>query len=252
MSDSSLDNPAEHWQSLRSLTSARIALGRTGQSIPLKESLHFKLTHAFARDAVYSSLQTDNLATSLAPLQIPVTTVHSQATSREEYLQRPDRGRRLSSTGVQQLTAIAPPASDIALIMADGLSAKAIHDHALPLLNILIPQFKNNKLQLAPLTIVEHGRVAIGDEIGALLHARLSMILIGERPGLSSPNSLGVYITYAPAIGRTDEARNCISNIRPEGLSYANAAQKIFYLTTEALSRKLTGIHLKDQSGLIS
>ncbi len=246
------EDAADQWKSLRSFTDARIALGRTGNSVPLKESLNFKLTHAHARDAVYSSLSLAELTRSLTKFNLPVTQLQSQVTSRQEYLQRPDLGKRLNKNAVDQLTALSLPVSDVAIIIADGLSARAIHDHVFNLLDVLIPQLQNSNLQLAPLSIVEQGRVAIGDEIGFLLRAKLSLILIGERPGLSSPNSLGAYITYNPAIGLTDESRNCVSNIRPEGLSYSLATQKIFYLITESIGRKITGVHLKDQSGLIS
>lgn len=246
------EDAAGQWKSLRSFTDARIALGRTGNSVPLKESLHFKLAHAHARDAVYSTLSLSELTKSLAKFNLPITPLQSQINSRQEYLQRPDLGKRLNKSSADQLTSLSSPASDVAIILTDGLSAKAIHDHAFHLLDLLIPQLQSSKLQLAPLTIVEQGRVAIGDEVGFLLQAKLSLILIGERPGLSSPNSLGAYITYHPAIGLTDDSRNCVSNIRPEGLSYSVASQKIFYLISESLRRKVAGVHLKDESGLIS
>lgn len=241
------NNENNLWTSLRSLTAARIAIGRTGQSIPLKESLHFKLSHAHARDAIYSSLDLDQLSISLQKFGLPVIHLHSQANSREEYLKRPDLGRRLNNPS---------PLSnqsneyDIAIIIADGLSSKAIHDNVAPLLELLIPSLKD--FSLAPLTIVGQGRVAIGDEIGSLLKAKLTLILIGERPGLSSPNSLGAYITFNPKPGLTDESRNCVSNIRPEGLSYLEAVKKINYLIRESLNRKISGVSLKDESGLLN
>ena len=246
------ENSNDLWESLRAFTNARIAIGRTGHSVPLKESLNFRLTHAHARDAVYSSLNITELTRALSKFNLPVIQLQSQVTSREEYLQRPDRGRKLNKDSSAQLTALTLPTSDVAIILADGLSARAIHDHALLLLDLLIPSLRNSGFRLSPITVAEQSRVAIGDEIGSLLNARLSLILIGERPGLSSPNSLGAYITYAPAVGLTDESRNCVSNIRPEGLSYSSASEKIFFLITESIKRKLTGVYLKDQSGLIS
>ncbi len=236
----------DSWRSLRQFTSARIALGRTGQSVPLKESLHFKLTHAHARDAVYSSLNINVLEQSLQKFGLPLIHLHSKATSREEYLQRPDSGRRLRNP----LALSGYNGSyDLCIIVADGLSARAIEDHVVSLLDNLIPSV--NHLRLAPLTIAEQARVAIGDEIGSLFNSKLSLILIGERPGLSSPNSLGAYLTYSPAIGLTDESRNCVSNIRPEGLPYTEAATKILYLIQQSLHRKISGVRLKDESGLL-
>jgi len=245
LSDQNNETPAL-WRSLRGLTSARIALGRTGQSIPLKESLHFRLTHAHARDAVYSSLDTNAIDLSLRKFNLSIIHLHSQVSSREEYLQRPDLGRRLKD---QSMLIGNNTEHDLSIIIADGLSAKAIHDHILLLLDKLIPSLAH--LKLSPITIVEQGRVAISDEIGSLLKSKLSLILIGERPGLSSPNSLGAYLTYSPTIGLTDESRNCVSNIRPEGLSYLEAAQKISYLIQQSLTRKISGVSLKDESGLL-
>ncbi|HEY9048641.1 MAG TPA: ethanolamine ammonia-lyase subunit EutC [Ohtaekwangia sp.] len=240
---------SDSWQSLQTFTAARIALGRTGVSVPIQEALKFKLAHAHARDAVYSLLETQDLAIALESLQLPVYRLKSQAGSREEYLKRPDHGRRLHTDAVGILQQSIHPAADIAIVLADGLSATAINVHAIPVLQELISSLKDTGYTLAPVTLVEQGRVGIGDEIGFLLNAKLVIILIGERPGLSSPDSMGAYITYAPSVGLTDEARNCISNIRPEGLSYKEAANKIFYLVQEALRRKLSGVQLKDNSG---
>jgi len=240
------------WQLLRAFTDARIGIGRTGQSVTLKESLSFKLAHAHARDAVYSTLAISELTKSLEKFKLPVVKLRSQVSSRQEYLQRPDLGKKLNEDSRNELSSLALTDRDVSIILADGLSAKAIHDHAFLLLDVLIPQLNNSGIKLSPLTIVEQGRVAIADEIGSLLNVKLSLILIGERPGLSSPNSMGAYITYAPTVGLTDESRNCVSNIRPEGLSYHSAAEKIFYLITMSLQGKRSGIDLKDQSGLIS
>jgi ethanolamine ammonia-lyase small subunit len=240
------------WTSLQSFTAARIALGRTGVSVPVRESLNFKLAHAFARDAVYSSLAVDPLQNALGIFQLPVYGLHSQARNRPEYLQRPDLGRRLNNTSSDYLKNLSLSSSfDVALILADGLSATAINLHAIPVLKILIPSLQASGISLAPVTIVEQGRVAISDEIGSILHARIAVIFIGERPGLSSPDSMGAYLTYGPAIGLTDASRNCISNIRPEGLPYEAAAQKILYLIRESLRLKLSGVQLKESAGML-
>jgi ethanolamine ammonia-lyase small subunit len=238
------------WQSLQSLTAARIALGRTGVSIPLKEALEFKLAHAHARDAVYSSLDSHSLHTTLQTFELPIYNLKSSVTNREEYLKRPDRGRRLDATSVKTLTAIEHTPSDVAFVLADGLSATAVNRHAIPVLQRVIVSLQSTAATIAPLCIVEQGRVAIGDEIGELLHAKMVVILIGERPGLTSPDSMGAYLTYNPTVGLTDESRNCVSNIRPEGLRYTDAAGKILYLVQEALRLKLSGVELKDNSHL--
>ena len=239
------------WARLRAFTAARIALGRSGTSVPLREALAFKLAHAHARDAVYSTLNKDQLLTDLQALKLPVSPAHSQAQNREDYLRRPDWGRQLDEPSKVRLAKLAPDGCDIALVLADGLSATAINDHAVPLLRLLLPELRQAGFTLAPVVLAEQARVALGDEIGQLLRARLTLVLIGERPGLSSPNSLGAYFTYAPRPGLTDEARNCVSNIRPEGLAYSLAAAKLFFLLREALRLQLTGVGLKDQSDLL-
>lgn len=243
--DHALPDP---WASLRAFTPARIALGRTGTAIPLQEVLQFRLAHAHARDAVYSMLDTKTLLAQLQYFQLPVNLLHSQAANRYQYLQRPDQGRRLDQVAAGLLSSIAGDAeqNSISIVLADGLSATAVNRHAIPLLEILLPMLQQAGIVIAPLSLVEQGRVAIGDEIGSLLKAALVVVLIGERPGLSSPDSLGVYLTYRPQPGLTDEARNCISNIRPEGLSYPLAANKLFYLIQESFRLKLSGISLKD------
>lgn len=238
---------ADPWQSLKKFTNARIALGRTGTSIPLKETLQFKMDHANARDAVYETLNTDKLIKELSVFRLPVFQLQSKAINRLEYLQRPDLGRQLNETSKQQLLEIQKDIfCDIAIIFADGLSATAVQSHAVPLLQEMMPLLKTDSVILAT---VEQGRVAIGDEIGFLLHAKLSLVLIGERPGLSSPDSLGAYITYSPQPSLTDESRNCVSNIRPQGLGYKQAADKINYLIQQALQLKISGVLLKDIFG---
>ena len=246
------DSPDDPWAGLRAFTGARIALGRTGTSVPLRESLAFRMAHAHARGAVYSGLAVEQLLTDLGQVQLGVCRGKSQAHNRQEYLQRPDLGRKLDEESKVLLTEQAPDACDIAIILADGLSATAINEHAGPLLRLLLPQLQQAGFRLTPITLAEQARVALGDEVGALLKAQLTLMLIGERPGLSSPNSLGAYFTYAPKPGLTDEARNCVSNIRPEGLAYALAADKLFFLIQESLRRKLSGVGLKDESGLLS
>jgi ethanolamine ammonia-lyase small subunit len=238
------------WASLRAFTAARIALGRTGTSVPLREALAFRLAHAHARDAVYSTLASAQLLSELSELQLPIMQVQSRAGTRSEYLQRPDLGRQLAESSSAAL-AEHGASCDVALVLADGLSATATNTHALPLLH-QPPPLRQAGLRLAPLVLAEQARVALGDEVGYLLQARLVLVLIGERPGLSAPDSLGAYFTYAPRPGLTDEVRNCVSNIRPAGLGYQAAADKLFYLLSEALRRQLSGVALKDESGLLA
>ncbi|MGF7037114.1 ethanolamine ammonia-lyase subunit EutC [Mucilaginibacter lappiensis] len=240
----------ESLKALQEFTSARIAIGRVGTSIPLKQSLEFKLAHAHARDAVYSELDINNLTDVLKQFDLPVLHLNSRVNDRRQYLQRPDLGRRLND-GSLDLLLDHRPETDIAIILADGLSATAVNENAVGLLQALIPQLLAAGFKLAPISMVEQGRVAIGDDIGHGLNAKLSLVLIGERPGLSSADSLGAYLTYNPKPGLTDEMRNCISNIRPGGLIYKKAAKKIFYLTSEAFKRKLSGVDLKDNAGLL-
>jgi ethanolamine ammonia-lyase small subunit len=240
---------ADSWDTLKAFTAARIALGRAGESIPVKESLAFKLAHAHARDAVYSSLDIEMLEAELKLIELPVLKLHSRAGSRQIYLQRPDLGRLIDddSAGLLNLNLI--PA-DICILLADGLSAQAINTNAIPLLKALLPLLKRDYL-LSPLCLVEQARVAIADPIAFGLGARLSLILIGERPGLSSAESVGAYLTYQPKPGLTDESRNCVSNIRDGGLNFPHAAQKIYYLIQEAFRKELSGVALKDNERLL-
>lgn len=226
-------------------------MGHTGASIPLKQSLEFKLAHAHARDAVYSVLDIENLLNDLKIFALPILHLHSQAGGRHKYLKRPDLGRKLNEESAGLLKEYKADAA-IVLIIADGLSAEAVNENAVPMLKILVPMLSGAKLKIAPLCLVEQGRVAIGDEIAQGLNASLSIVMIGERPGLSSADSMGVYLTYNPKPGLTDESRNCISNIRPQGLQSKPAADKIFYLVNEAIKRKLSGVKLKDNAGLLS
>ena len=235
---------------LKEFTAARIAIGRSGVSIPTKQSLQFNLAHAHARDAVYSELDIDGLTDSLNQFDLPVLHLHSKAGNRAEYLQRPDLGRKLKKSSANQLKENTGE-YDVAIIIADGLSATAVNEHTKGVLQVLIPMLSAARLKLAPICLVEQGRVAVGDKAAHLLNAKLSIILIGERPGLSAADSVGVYLTYNPQPGLTDESRTCISNIRPQGLPAKLAAEKIFYLVQEAFRLKLSGVGLKDNQGLI-
>jgi ethanolamine ammonia-lyase small subunit len=235
---------------LKEFTAARIGIGRTGTSIPTNQSLAFKLAHAHARDAVYSVLDIDALSNEIKQFNLPVLVLHSKASSRPEYLQRPDLGRKLKKSSANQLKEYAGD-YDVSIIIADGLSASAINENVIGLLNQLIPLFTSAKLKLAPICFVDQGRVAVSDKVAYLLNAKLSVILIGERPGLSSVDSIGAYLTYEPKPGLSDESRNCISNIRPKGLMFKPAAEKIFYLVQEAFRVRLSGVGLKDNQGLI-
>jgi ethanolamine ammonia-lyase small subunit len=238
-----VENP---WQSLRRFTDARIALGRAGVSQPTEAQLAFQLAHARARDAVHAALDVARLTEALeAGLGVSCLRLHSAAADRHVYLQRPDLGRRLDAASRAALTA---GDHDLAIVVADGLSALAIEQNALPFLQALLPRLALDGWSLAPLCIVEQGRVAVGDEVGEVLGARAVLVLIGERPGLSSPDSMGLYFTWAPRVGLTDESRNCISNVRPAGLGYAEAATRLHYLLAEARRRGLSGVQLKDES----
>ena len=238
------------WHALRSLTSARIAQGRSGGSLPTGPMLAFELAHARARDAVHLPFDARALANA-APGGVEVIRVHSAASTRDLYLRRPDLGRRLDSPSRARLEMLsgAAASSDIAFVMADGLSAWAVHQHALAVFTLAYRALGATQWQIAPLVIAEQARVALGDEIGELLGARQVAILIGERPGLSAADSLGIYLTYGPRPGRNDAERNCISNIHPDGgLGYVQAAHRLVWLLHEARKRQLTGVALKDES----
>jgi ethanolamine ammonia-lyase small subunit len=238
------------WEALRAVTGARIALGRAGGSLPTAEVLALAAAHAAARDAVWSALDVDRLAAELAPLGLPLLRLASAAPDRATYLRRPDLGRRLDGASRAALAAAAPPGGcDVALLVADGLSATAAQRHAPPLLADLVPRLRAAGLSLGPLALVRQGRVAVQDEVGGALGARLAVILLGERPGLSSPDGLGAYLVHGPRPGRTDAERNCVSNVRPQGLAVAAAAALLAWLAVEALRRGLSGVPLKDERG---
>lgn len=246
-----MDEPAvivQPWQALRRHTPARIALGRCGVSQPTAPQLAFQLAHAQARDAVHRQLDIEPLERGLAALGLATLRLHSAAADRPIYLQRPDLGRRLDEASQQRLAARPRgTAAELAIVIADGLSALAVERHALPLVEALRTRLGTD-WRLAPVALVEQGRVAIGDPIGAALGARLVAVLIGERPGLSSPDSLGIYLTWEPRPGRSDAQRNCISNVRPEGLAIGEAARRLAWLLEAARTRGLSGVGLKDES----
>lgn len=244
-------DPQNPWLELRRLTPARIALGRTGTSLPTRAQLDFQFAHAQARDAVHLPFDHVGLSTQLSERGRESLLLHSAAADRNSYLQRPDLGRKLSDESAQHLrdyAAAHPGGVDLAIVVADGLSALAVHRHTLPFLSRLEEQMDSDEWSIAPIVLVEQGRVAVGDEIGQLLGAKMLVMLIGERPGLSSPDSLGLYFTYNPKTGLTDAYRNCISNVRLEGLSYGMAAHRLLYLMREACRRQLSGVNLKDEA----
>lgn len=248
------------WDSLRRFTDARIALGRAGHSLPTAAHLDFQLAHAQARDAVHLPLDTLGMAQALKEASgLEVLTLHSAAPDRNTYLQRPDLGRQLNAASRQALQdrmAQTPAGEpfDLAFAVADGLSALAIHQNAAPLLAAVLGRLRADADQpwrIAPIALVQQGRVAVGDEVSQALQARCVVVLIGERPGLSSPDSLGLYLSWAPRVGLTDAQRNCISNVRPTGLQVEAAAAKLHYLLARARSLQLSGVDLKDESAAL-
>lgn len=238
------------WSKLRQYTPARIALGHAGTSLPTKPHLEFQLAHAQARDAVHHALDIPALEEKLRSRGHAPVLLNSRADSRSTYLQRPDMGRRLDDDSAKVLQNLPRPERpyDVVFVIGDGLSAFAIEENAAKFLDAMLPSLANDGWHIAPLCIVKEARVAIGDEIGESLGAKMVVVLIGERPGLSSPDSMGIYMTLNPRIGLTDESRNCISNVRPAGLAYDHAAHKLNYLMTEARRRGLSGVKLKDEA----
>lgn len=248
---------ANPWETLRRFTDARIALGRAGVSLPTAAHLAFQLAHAQARDAVQVALDGPNLARALRAVsgEKSCLSLHSAAADRTIYLQRPDLGRRLDESSRKTLQELKTTGHsegarsfDLAFVVVDGLSAQAITQNAAPFLSVLQRRIAAENWSVAPLCIVSQGRVAVGDEVGELLGARAVVVLIGERPGLSSPDSMGLYLTWMPRVGLLDDRRNCISNVRPAGLRYEDAAYKLHYLLTQARQRQLTGVELKDET----
>ncbi len=266
MKDYVVKNP---WSILQDFTDARIGLGRTGISLPTDKLLDFQLSHAKARDAVHLPLDLERLFEGFAdmPLELELLgksnskgvlsdgciplVLHSQASNRHIYLQRPDLGRRVNKESKQKLLELKQEeAYDLAIVVVDGLSSIAIKENAINFIHKLTRELVNDDEDwlLAPFTIVEQGRVAIGDEIGKLLNAKAVLVLIGERPGLSSPDSLGIYLTYNPKVGLNDSNRNCISNVRSDGLSYEEATKKSLYLLKESRKLQLSGVNIKDRT----
>lgn len=250
-----IENP---WALLRDFTDARIGLGRSGVSIPTSHSLEFQLAHAQAQDAVHLPLDIEHIVEQLnnnnlnPEIYLPIL-LHSQAINRTTYLQRPDLGRKLNNDSAEILKKITlnkEEPFDLSIVIVDGLSSLAIKENAVNFINKLLSELTNDsqKWKIAPFTIVQQGRVAIGDEVGELLKAKISLVLIGERPGLSSPDSLGLYLTWNPKTGLTDASRNCISNVRSEGLSYEEAVKKTMYLLKESRRLELSGVNLKDRT----
>jgi ethanolamine ammonia-lyase small subunit len=231
---------------LRGFTTARVALGRAGDSLPTRELLEFQLAHARAIDAVYSEMDSAQVAFELRNLGFDCATVHSAARDRVMYLRRPDLGRRLDEESRARLIERRGE-FDAVFVIADGLSALAAQSHAARVLELMAPSLGNVGWKFAPVVIVEQGRVAVGDDVAACIGASQCAVLIGERPGLSSPDSLGAYITWNPGAKTTDADRNCVSNIRADGLSYAAAASRITFLMTEARRRKISGVGLKEE-----
>jgi ethanolamine ammonia-lyase small subunit len=235
---------------LRELTPARVALGLTGASLPTKALLEFTLDHARARDAVHATFDAEGLMQGLADLGLEATRVSSLAPARKDYLARPDLGRKLDPDSRQRLAGRGGKPSRVAIIVGDGLSPAAVNAHAIGLLRKLLPGLADDAIAIGHAVVATGARVALGDEIGEVLGAGMTVMLIGERPGLSAADSLGVYLTFAPSVGTTDEKRNCVSNIHGAGLSYEDAAAKIGWLIREGLARQLTGVGLKDESGI--
>ena len=240
------------WSGLRSLTRARIALGRAGGSLPTAELLAFSAAHAAARDAVWTELDLDRLESDLTPLGLPVLRLATQAPKRATFLRRPDLGRRLDAASEARVAEGAPPGGcDVAVILGDGLSARGVQAHAPSLTADLVERLRARGLRVGPIVLVRQARVAVEDPIGAALGARAAVILIGERPGLGTADSVGAYLVFGPRVGRTDAERNCVSSIRPDGLPIPAAAELVGWLLGEALRRGLTGVELKDERGLL-
>lgn len=235
------------WHSLRRFTQARIAQGRAGTGVTTAAYLDFQLAHASARDAVLKPWDVEGFAAQLQPLSLAYLRLNTPVFDRTHYLQRPDLGRRLDDASLARLRQIAEPGFDVAIIVSNGLSSTAVESHGLPLLQQIVARYTDMQLSIAPICLVPNARVAVSDVIGASLQARLAVIVVGERPGFSAADSLGVYLTYAPREGNTDAERNCLSNIRPpDGLPYEAAAQKLAYLSREALRNGISGVSLKD------
>ena len=237
------------WTDLRQFTQARIALGRAGHALPTQALLDFQLAHAEARDAVHFAWDINAFAGQVQELGKEVLILDTPVSSRSEYLRRPDLGRALTEDSLTLLKDYRTDTVEVALIVTNGLSSTAVERHGIALLKAILESFKVRQFLIAPVTLVANGRVALADDIGSALAAKVAVIIVGERPGLSAADSLGIYLTFAPRTGNTDAERNCISNIRPpEGLGYEAAAEKLSYLTGEAIRRGISGVALKDET----
>ena len=234
---------------LKRLTPARVALGRAGAGLPTQALLAFTLDHARARDAVHAGFDTQSLTAGLQELGLSPLALSSQAPTRGDYLRRPDLGRMLDVASRRLLMEQTRSGCDVALVIGDGLSPTAVNSHAVRLVRHLIVALRGEGIGIGIVAVASGARVALGDEIGEIVSADMTVMLIGERPGLSAPDSLGAYLTYAPKVGRSDAERNCVSNIHAAGLSSEEAAFKVGWLVREGLGRKVTGVALKDESG---
>ncbi len=235
------------WRDLRRYTTARVALGRVGNGLPTAAHLDFQEAHARARDAVWSALDLERLEADCASLNLPIHRVASQAADRRTFLLRPDLGRRLAEADATRL-ARSPTPGAFLLVVADGLCAEGIQSGAPALLAALMPLLHAQRMAPGPIVLAQQARVALGDEIGEAMQAAMVVVLIGERPGLSATDSIGAYLTWGPRRGRRDAERNCVSNIRPGGLSAAEAAAKLAWLMQAAMARGGSGVALKDEA----
>lgn len=236
------------WEDLKRFTDARIALGRTGCSVLTDEYLRFSLAHARARDTIKLPFDRQMIRKRLEDMGLDVVFAESAATSRDVFIRRPDLGRRLSEVSRERLRKMKYAGADVLIVIGDGLSSKAVHKQAVPLIHEFLPYMRELGLSVGPIVLAKQSRVALGDDIAEVMNCGLVAMLIGERPGLSSPDSLGVYMTYKPFAGRLESERNCISNIRPEGLPYDRAAFKLAWLVEMAFANKVSGTALKDKS----
>jgi ethanolamine ammonia-lyase small subunit len=243
-----METEDEFWTGLRQMTAARIGLKRAGASLATGPLLDFKLAHARACDAVTEPLDEVRLAAELASLGSPIILVASAAADRQTYLLRPDLGRRLAAGAADAALAAHKDNYDVVFVVADGLSSRAVALHAGSVLSLTMPALRAEGWRIGPVVIVCHGRVAIGDEIATALGGASVAVLIGERPGLSAPDSMGVYLTFNPHAGTSDAERNCISNIRPDGTDYPVAGVRIAHLLRAMRTRRLSGVQLKDDS----
>ena len=242
------------WIALRRFTQARIALGRAGHAVPTQALLDFQLAHAQARDAVQLPWNIDAFAGQLRDIGEETLILQTPVSSRSEYLRRPDFGRVLTEESRIRLRNLKASGVDVALIVSNGLSSTAVERRGIALLQTILEGLRVRQFRIAPICLVANGRVALLDDIGSVLDARVAVIVIGERPGLSAADSLGIYLSYAPKKGNTDAERNCISNIHPpEGLSYESATKKLLYLIEESIRRGFSGVALKDEmDGLLA